>query len=65
MAMFGVGMIPQKQGRKVVGVLVGWWLKDEHGIKEAYAEVQRPRFGRKARIAGDVDIIMGALENEE
>ena len=46
-------------------MLVGWWLKDEHGIKEAYAEVQRPRFGRKARIAGDVDIIMGALENEE
>lgn len=57
MAAFGVRMTPVKQGRKVVGVSVGWWQKDVEGMKEAYAEVERPRVGRKARIAGEVEEI--------
>jgi hypothetical protein len=36
-------------------LLVGWGLKDIEGKKAAYAELQRPRVGRLARISGTVE----------
>jgi len=52
---FTVTVMPQKTGRRVTGVLIGWGAKDIEGRKEAYAELQRPRVGRKARITGSVE----------
>ncbi len=57
MAAFGVNLLPVKQGRKVTGVKLGWYMKNEAGQKEAFAELNRPRAGRKARIRGEVEEI--------
>lgn len=52
---FTVTIVPEKMGRRVTGVLIGWGLKDIEGKKAAYAELQRPRVGRLARITGTVE----------
>ena len=49
MANFGVGIIPMKTGRKVTAVKVGWYRKGEEDMKRAFAEINRPKVGRKAR----------------
>jgi hypothetical protein len=59
---------PYDQGeayeRRVTGVLIGWGLKDVEGKKAAYAELQRPRVGRLARIMGTVEEMLtrGVIE---
>lgn len=58
LATFGVQIMPTKTGRKVTGCLVGWWLKDEEELRNAFTELQRHRAGRKARIEGTVEDIM-------
>ena len=55
MASFGVRIIPIKEARKVVRVKVGWWQKNDDELRDAFAELKRPKVGRKARINGDVD----------
>jgi len=55
---FTVTIVPEKMGRRVTGVLIGWGLKDIEGKKAAYAELQRPRVGRLARITGTVEDLM-------
>ena len=55
---FGCQIEPLKTGRKVTHVRVYWWRKDIDGLKEAYAELQRPKVGRRARIAGEIDEIV-------
>ena len=52
---FGVSMLPVKTGRAVTGVKLMWHPKSEDELKEAYAELQRSRVGRKARIDGVVE----------
>lgn len=52
---FTVSVMPEKTGRRVTGVLIGWGAKDVEGRKAAYVELQRPRIGRKARITGTVE----------
>ena len=52
---FTVTIAPEKMARRVTGVLIGWGLKDIEGKKAAYAELQRPRVGRLARIIGTVE----------
>lgn len=52
---FTVTIVPAKTGRRVTGVLIGWGAKDIEGRKAAYAELQRSRVGRKARITGTVE----------
>lgn len=52
---FTVTILPEKTGRRVTGVLIGWGAKDIEGRKAAYAELQRSRVGRKARISGTVE----------
>lgn len=58
LAPFGVGILPVKQGKKVVAIKVGWWRKDVEAINAAWSEAQRSRVGRKARIAGTVDFVL-------
>ena len=55
---FTVTIVPEKMGRRVTGVLFGWGSKDIEGKKAAYAELQRPRVGRLARITGTVEELM-------
>lgn len=55
LAPFNVSLIPMKTGKRVTGVRVGWWRKNEEELKEAWAEAQRSRVGRRARISGRVE----------
>lgn len=57
-ASFGCKVEPIKSGRKVTQVRVYWWLKDINGLRKAYAELQRPKVGRKARISGDIEEVV-------
>lgn len=58
LASFGVQIMPMKQGRKVVGVKLFWHQKSMDEIKEAYAELNRPKVGRKARVSGQTDEVI-------
>lgn len=49
---YSVRIEPKKQGRKVVGFVMGWGLKNKAGMKDAYAELQRPRIGGKPQMEG-------------
>ena len=55
LAPFGVSVLPIKEGKKVVKIALGWWKKSESELREAYAEAQRPKVGRRARINGTVE----------
>ena len=57
-ASFGCQVELHKQGRRVTGVRVYWWRKDIDGLKEAYAELQRPKLGRQARLKGETEQIV-------
>lgn len=57
-ASFGCQIEPLKSGRKVTHIRVYWWRKDVDDLKKAYAELQRPKVGRKARISGEIDQIV-------
>jgi hypothetical protein len=57
LAYFNVTVAPTKTGRRVTGVIVGWGMKDIDARKQAYAELQRPKAGRKARIDGSTEEI--------
>jgi plasmid replication initiation protein len=57
LADFGVAFRPVKTGRKVTAVQLAWWRKNEGEIKAAFAEVQRHRTGRRARLQGKVETV--------
>lgn len=52
---YTVALEPRKEGRKVVGFTMGWGVKDETGLRDAYAEMQRPRIGRRERLKNTAD----------
>mgnify|MGYP000389156073 CR=1 FL=1 len=58
LASFGVQIQPLKQSRKVTGVTLFWHRKSLDEIKQAYAELQRPKVGRKARLTGDAENVV-------
>jgi plasmid replication initiation protein len=55
LADFGVAFLPIKTGRRVTAVQMAWWRKNEDEVKAAFAEVQRHRTGRGARLEGTVE----------
>ena len=55
LAAFTVTVLPYKQGKKVVGVKIGWWAKENRALREVWEELNRSKVGRKARIAGTVE----------
>jgi hypothetical protein len=57
LAPFNVSMVPIKSGRRVTGVKIGWWRKSNEELREAFAEAQRTRVGRKARLTGRVEAV--------
>lgn len=52
---YTVSIVPKKQGRKVIGFVMGWSTKDENGLKEAYAEMNRHSVGRRSRLDNDIE----------
>lgn len=64
LAPFNVQIIPIKTGKRVTEIRVGWWPKNEQELREAYAETNRPKIGRKARISGRAEYVTPALPNE-
>lgn len=54
LAPFNVSVTPTKTGRRVTGVMIGWWRKSTEELQEAWREAQRPKVGRKARLSGQV-----------
>src|SRR5271166_887391 len=58
LAPFYLNVLPIKQGKRVASVMVGWMRKESDALRQAFEETQRPRFGRKARIAGTVDSVV-------
>ena len=61
LASFGLSLLPVKQGKRVVQIKVGWWLKDSSQLHEAYDEMQRSKVGRRARIAGTTEFVSDPL----
>ncbi len=61
LAPFNVTIIPIKTGRKVTGIRVGWSRKSTEQLKEAFAEAQRPKVGRKARVKGATEYVSKPL----
>lgn len=57
-ASFGCKIDPIKAGRRVDRVRVFWWRKDIDALKEAFAELNRPKVGRKARISGETEQVV-------
>lgn len=64
LAPFNIILMPTKTGRRVTGVTVGWWKKTDDEIKEAWREMQRPRVGRRARIAGKAETVLKPAQSQ-
>jgi len=52
---YNVSIVPKKKGRKVVSFIMGWSVKHENQLKEAYAEMNKHSAGRKARLDNDIE----------
>lgn len=55
LAEFSASVTPLKEGKRVSAVLLSWSMKTVEGRRAAWEELQRPRVGRKARLAGTVE----------
>ena len=56
---YQVAIQPKKKGRKVESFIMGWSVKDTDGMKKAYKELQQPKVGRRARVDGATDDVIG------
>jgi hypothetical protein len=52
---YKVTILPRKKGKKVISFLMGWNVKTERELKQAYSELQRHSVGRTARATDNVD----------
>lgn len=52
LAPFSVNIVPDYRGKKIVGFSMGWYQKSMTEKQQAFAEIKRPKVGRKARING-------------
>jgi len=55
LADFCVAFRPVKAGRKVIAVQLAWWRKNEDELRNAFAEVQRHRIGRRVSLKGSIE----------
>ena len=60
LAHFEISVLPIKKGKKVDQIMVGWTRKSDEARYEAVKEMQRPRIGRRARIANRVEHVAEA-----
>lgn len=64
LSAFTVSILPVKTGKKVTHIRIGWAIKSLDERKAAYAELQRPRAGRKARIQGNTEWVFAPSPSE-
>lgn len=57
LASFRCRIEPVKTGRMVTGVRLSWWRKSVEELKESFAELKRPKTGRKARVTQTIDVV--------
>jgi hypothetical protein len=57
LANFTVSLLPIKQGKKVTSLKVCWSQKSEAELQQTFAELNRPKVGRRARIANAVEYV--------
>ena len=57
LAPFNITVVPIKTGKRVSDIRIGWWRKSEDELREAWAEAQRSKVGRRARIASRVEAV--------
>jgi plasmid replication initiation protein len=57
-APFNVNILPVKTGKKVTHIRIGWWDKTDQETRDAWAEVSRPRVGRRARISNQEEHVL-------
>ena len=55
---YGVSFTEVKKGVRIEAITIGWYQKSIEERKQAFAELRRPRTGRKARIDGTVEEIV-------
>jgi len=55
LADFEVQIRPKKRGKRVSHIVMAWHWKSTDRRREAWAELRRPRVGRKARLEGTVE----------
>lgn len=65
LASFGITILPVKQGKKVKEVRVGWWAKNTDSLKASWEELQRTKLGRRARVAGLAEHVVGPMPSIE
>ena len=58
---YQVSIVPQKKGRAIGSVILGWNYKDEGGMKAAFKELNASKTGRKARLEnkGETVVVTG------
>jgi plasmid replication initiation protein len=54
LAAFAIGVLPVKEGKRVVHIMVNWIHKDADALQAAMKEAENTKLGRKARISGTV-----------
>lgn len=52
---FGCKIEPLLEGRRVVGVRLGWWKKEVEELKVAFRELKSSKVGRRARLLGSIE----------
>ena len=61
-APFDVTLLPRLSGRKVISYVLGWHIKTEDRLRNAYKELHSSRVGRKARLTGSSESITNGQE---
>jgi plasmid replication initiation protein len=65
LASFTIGVLPIKEGKRVVRLKVNWMHKDADALQAAIREIESTKVGRKARIAGTVETIAPPIQSIE
>jgi len=60
---YQVSILPQKKGRKVESFVMGWSVKDTDGMQKAYKELHQPSVGRRARVDGKGEALVGDADD--
>jgi hypothetical protein len=63
LAAFTIGILPIKEGKRIVQINVGWMHKDAAALQAAITEVESTKIGRKARISGTVEHVAPPIQS--
>lgn len=58
LAPFMLSLLPVKSGKRVTSIRLAWVPKSRDEADEAWREVRRTKVGRKARISGQIEMVL-------